>query len=106
MVSFEVQDIPEREFIPGFCGRAVQAENVPLMHWEIESGAELSEHLHQHKQVSNSVAGEFMTNIGSQSHLMTNGEVAVTPSGAVHSGRAITQCRFLDVFHPVRENYK
>ena len=51
MVSFEVQDIQEREFIPEFCGRAVQAENVPLMHWEIESGAELSEHLHQHKQV-------------------------------------------------------
>ena len=37
---------------------------------------------------------------------MTNGEVAVIPSGAVHSGRALTQCRFLDVFHPVREDYK
>lgn len=106
MAFLELQDIPEREFIPGFCGRAVHTENVTVMHWEIESGAELPEHSHKHEQVSNLIDGEFMMTIGGQNHLMTPGEVAVIPSGAVHSGRAITRCRFLDIFHPVREDYK
>ena len=98
MAFLQLEDIPVREFIPGFSGRAIHTENVTVMQWEIESGAELPEHSHKHEQIS--------TLVGDQSHLMTNGEVAVIPSGAVHSGRAITQCRFLDVFHPVREDYK
>jgi quercetin dioxygenase-like cupin family protein len=106
MAFFEVQALPVREFIPGFSGRAIHTENVTVMQWEIESGAELPEHSHKHEQVSTLIAGEFMMTIDDQSHLMTNGEVAVIPSGAVHSGRALTQCQFLDVFHPVREDYK
>ena len=27
------------------------------------------------------------------------------PSNATHSGRAITACRILDVFYPLREDY-
>ena len=106
MAFFEVQALPVREFIPAFSGRAIHPDSVTVMQWEIESGAELPEHSHKHEQVSTLIAGEFMMTIDDQSHLMTNGEVAVIPSGAVHSGRALTQCQFLDVFHPVREDYK
>lgn len=100
MAFLELQDIPEREFIPGFCGRAVHTENVTVMHWEIESGAELPEHSHKHEQVSNLIDGEFMMTIGGQNHLMTPGEVAVIPSGAVHSGRAIPPMPFSGYIPP------
>ena len=52
MAFFEVQALPVREFIPGFSGRAIHTENVTVMQWEIESGAELPEHSHKHEQVS------------------------------------------------------
>ena len=37
---------------------------------------------------------------------MHAGTVAVVPSNAVHSGRALSRCRFVDVFQPVREDYR
>jgi quercetin dioxygenase-like cupin family protein len=33
------------------------------------------------------------------------GSVGIIPPNAVHSGRALTDCRILDVFSPVREDY-
>ena len=35
-----------------------------------------------------------------------NGDVIVIPSNTPHSGRAITKCILMDVFSPVREEYK
>ena len=92
--------------MPGFHGRVVHADKVTIVHWEIDAGAELPEHSHPHEQVSNLLAGEFdMTIDGTESRL-TAGSVAVVPSNAVHSGRAVTACRFIDVFQPVREDYR
>jgi quercetin dioxygenase-like cupin family protein len=36
---------------------------------------------------------------------MKTGSVAVIPSNARHSGKAVTACRILDVFYPLREDY-
>jgi hypothetical protein len=33
------------------------------------------------------------------------GSVGIIPPNAVHSGRALTDCKILDVFSPVREDY-
>ena len=38
--------------------------------------------------------------------VLTPGTVALIPSGVRHSGRAVTDCQLLDVFHPVREDYR
>ena len=35
-----------------------------------------------------------------------NGDVIVIPSNIPHSGRALTKCILMDVFSPVREEYK
>jgi len=39
-------------------------------------------------------------------HQLTPGQVFVIPPDARHSGRALTACRVLDAFAPVREDYK
>ena len=38
--------------------------------------------------------------------LLKNGDVIVIPSNIPHSGRALTKCILMDVFSPVREEYK
>ena len=47
----------------------------------------------------------FVT-IDGRTERMREGSVAVVPPHAVHAGRALTRCRFIDVFHPVREDYR
>jgi quercetin dioxygenase-like cupin family protein len=50
--------------------------------------------------------GEFELTVAGQPIVLRPGEVLVIPSGVRHAGRAITDCRLLDVFNPVREDYR
>ena len=95
-----------REPMPGFRGRFIHTDSVTIVHWDVESGAALPAHSHPHEQVSSLLEGEFEMTIDGRTRQMRRGSVAVVPAHAVHSGRALTDCRFIDVFHPVREDYR
>ncbi len=74
-------------------------------YWNIKSGSELPEHSHVHEQVANVTEGTFELTIAGETKSVGPGEVTVIPSNVVHSGVAITDCKILDVFCPVREDY-
>ena len=76
------------------------------MFWKVDEGAAVPEHSHIHEQVVNVLQGVFELTIDGQAELLGPGKVAVIPPGIKHSGRAITYCELLDVFHPEREDYK
>ena len=106
MPFVDLQQIESRELIPGFDVRFVHTESMTFAHWIVKAGAMLPEHFHEHEQVAHVLEGEFELTIDGQSQVLTSGAVGVIPSNAVHSGRAVTDCRILDVFHPVREDYR
>ncbi len=101
-----LENIEQQELIPGFTARLIHTENMTIGYFNIKAGSVLPQHYHVHEQVSNVLSGEFEMNIDGQSQLLTPGQVAVIPSGVPHSGRAVTDCVILDVFNPVREDYK
>ena len=37
---------------------------------------------------------------------LESGKALIIPSSVEHSGRALTDCRVIEVFHPVREDYR
>ena len=102
----ELKKIEPREIMPGFSGRFVHTDNMTFAYWEIEKGSSLPEHSHMHEQVVNMLEGEFELVLEGDSNHLRNGMVLPIPSNAKHSGRAITDCKILDVFYPVREDYK
>lgn len=102
----KLEDLPAREQMPGFRGRFIHGDTVTIVHWDVTAGAVLPEHSHPHEQISNLLEGEFEMTVDGQARRLGAGSVAVVPSHAVHSGRALTDCRFIDVFHPVREDYR
>ena len=106
MSFHKLGDIVAREQMPGFYGQFVHGGTVTIVHWDVRAGAELPEHSHPHEQVSNLLEGTFEMTIDGRTERLDAGSVAVVPSNAVHSGRALTDCRFIDVFHPVREDYR
>ena len=101
-----LEDLPAKEQMPGFRGRFIHADTVTIVHWDVTAGAALPEHSHPHEQISNLLEGEFEMTVDGQAWRLGTGSIAVVPSNAVHSGRALTDCRFIDVFHPVREDYR
>ena len=73
---------------------------------EVEAGAALPRHSHPHEQVVNMLEGEFELVVDGTPHRLKAGDVLAIPGDAPHSGRALTRCRILDVFHPIREDYR
>lgn len=106
MAFVELSDIEEKELIPGFRVRFVHSENMTFAYWTIKKGSTLPDHSHPHEQVANVIEGELNLTVDGESRIMTPGQVAVIPGGISHSGTAVTDCKIIDVFHPVREDYK
>ena len=106
MPFINLQDIPQKELVPGFRVRFVHSENMTFSYWEVDEGAVLPEHSHPHEQVTTQLAGEFELTINGETRPVRPGDVAVIPSHTKHGGKARTRCYILDVFYPCREDYK
>jgi len=106
MPFINLNDVSSKELLPGFTSKMIHTENMTLVYWDIKAGSVLPEHSHVHEQVAAQViSGEFELMLDGETRIMESGDVAVIPSNAVHSGKAITDCQLLDVFSPVREDY-
>lgn len=99
-------DLPVREVFPGFRGQFIHTDAVTLAYWIIDAGSPLPEHSHPHEQVVNMFDGELELTVDGVTRTLRGGDVLAIPGGARHSGRALTEVRVLDVFAPVREDYR
>ena len=92
MPFLTLSDIDKNEIFPGCNVRFIHSRNMTFAHWELAPDARIPDHSHPHEQVATCFEGEF--------------EFTVIPPDAPHSGRAMTECRILDVFYPVRDDYR
>lgn len=106
MLFYDLDNIEERELIPGFRVKMIHTENMTMAYWKIRAGSILPEHSHVHEQVTNVIKGELELSISGIKKVITSGQPAVIPPEALHSGTAITDCEVIDVFYPIREDYK
>ena len=107
MPFIDLDSVESKELLPGFTAKMIHSEKMTLAYWDIKAGSELPEHTHPHEQVAAQViSGEFELTLEGETKIMKAGDVAVIASNVPHSGRAITDCQLLDVFSPVREEYK
>jgi quercetin dioxygenase-like cupin family protein len=106
MPFLDLQDLEERQLGPGFRGQFVHSDHMTFAYWNIEANAALPEHSHPHEKVASVLSGEFELNVDGETKTLGPGSVAIIPSGVRHSGKAVTTCRIIDVFYPVREDYR
>lgn len=99
-------NIAVKEVAPGFLSKLIHTENNTLNFIEVKAGNSVPLHSHIHEQCSFVLEGEFRMTIEGESKILTPNTFAIIPSNAVHGGTAITDCRMLDVFSPVREDYR
>ena len=106
MPFIKLSDIQEREMIPGFRARFIHTDHMTCTYWNIASGAALPDHAHLHEQVTTIIRGTFEMTVDGETQIIESGDVVVISSGARHRGRALTDCFILDVFYPIREDYR
>ena len=99
-------EIEERTVIPGFHGKFIHSGRMTFALWRIKAGAILPLHSHVHEQVVHVYSGELEIVIEGVAHRLTPGTVLVIPPDARHEGRALAPSSVMDVFAPVREDYR
>ena len=98
--------VPSREIMPGFHGQMIHTDRMTLSRWRIEAGAALPEHAHPHEQITTVLEGTFEMTVAGETRTCGPGMAVVIPGNTPHAGRAITECRVLDVFQPARDDYR
>ncbi len=98
--------IKGKEIVPGYFGRFVHGDHITLSIVDIKKGSPLPEHQHPHEQVTFILEGELEMVIGGEKMVLTAGSIHVIPGNVPHSAVALTDCRVLDAFNPVREDYR
>jgi len=106
MSFINIDDLNEKEVIPGYRGRALHTGTMTFMYWTVEAGAIMPQHSHLHEQVAHVLKGKFELTVDGETQLLEPGKVAAIAPHVKHGGRAITECELLDVFLPEREDYK
>ena len=106
MAFTNLSDLTAREMVPGFHGKFVHTDGVTVAFWDIDAGATLPSHAHPHEQVTSVIDGQLEMTVGAVTRVLMAGMVVAIPGQVTHSARALTACRLVDVFHPVREDYR
>ena len=99
-------DIATKEIAPGFFSKLIHTETNTINFITVKAGCSVAEHSHPHQQCSFVIEGQFTLTVSGVAQVLDKGMFAVIPSGALHSGLAITDCRLIDLFSPVREDYR
>ena len=102
----KIAEIEEKEIAGGFHARLIHTPNNTINFITVEAGKSISKHSHVHEQTSIVLEGKFEMTVDNETVVMESGDYCIIPPQIVHGGTAITSCRLLDIFHPVRDDYK
>ena len=105
-MGLNIKNIESREIFPGFHGKLIHTQQMSLAYWDVEAGSEVPEHSHVHEQLMQVLEGRFQFTLNGVSAECEAGDVIVIPPHAKHSGKALTDCKIMDIFSPVREDYR
>ena len=63
-------------------------------------------HSHPHEQLGHVLEGELELTIAGEPHVLARGDAFQIPGGVEHAARSERGCLVMDVFQPVREDYR
>ena len=101
-----ILEIPEKELAKGIRGRYFHTNSTTIGFVDIDKGAILPAHSHMHEQTTQITEGQLEMTIGGITQILEPGVITLIPSNVVHSAKALTDCKVVDIFSPVREDYK
>ncbi len=101
-----LSQIPSKEIVPGFRGRFIHSQTMTVAYWDIQAGSSIPLHNHVHEMIVNVIRGKLELTVDNETRILEAGMAAIIPSLVFHKATGITDCFVIDVFHPVREDYR
>jgi quercetin dioxygenase-like cupin family protein len=99
-------NIDVKEIAPGFFSKLIHTATNTINFIEVKAGSSIPRHQHIHEQCSFAIEGKFEMTVNDITQILDPGMFAIIPSNAWHSGIAVTDCKLIDIFSPVREDYR
>ncbi|MDX2192396.1 MAG: cupin domain-containing protein [Gemmatimonadales bacterium] len=106
MPPIDIATVPEREIWPGYHARPIHGDALSLMRVRIEAGAPLPRHQHHHEQATTVLTGRLRLVVNGETVELGPGMTAFIPANMPHEGIALEATDVLDVFTPVREDFR
>ncbi len=94
------------ELAPGVTMRPLFGDGAMLNLLEFAPGAGVPAHAHPHEQLGHVLEGELTLSIDGVEHLLGPGDAYQIPGGVKHAARSDRRCLVMDVFQPLREDYR
>lgn len=101
-----IKDLKAKELASGITGHYIHGEKSTLGLVILEKGSSVPPHQHPQEQITYILEGSLQMVIDGKDCLLEAGMYYIIASNIVHSAIAITDCQLIDVFSPVREDYK
>ena len=105
MPFLDTNSLPVIERLPGWHGRFFHSQNMTFAHYDFARGSSIHEHFHVQEEVYEVIDGELEMTIDGTTQIARAGVVAIVPSNARHSIRALTDGRAIIVDYPVRPDF-
>lgn len=95
------------EIFPGVAIHTAAGEKMMLSLVEFAPRSVVQPHAHPHEQMGMLISGKLTFTIGDETRTLEPGEMWRIPGGVVHSAVAGDEpVQALDVFYPIREDYR
>lgn len=107
MYFCDVENREAKEVVPGIWLRTFWGDKMMLSDVKLDAGAVLPAHSHPHEQSGTVISGVLMLTIGGETRDLRTGDSYLIPGGVEHSAVAGSEpTHVIDIFSPVREEYK
>jgi len=99
--------LPAKEIFGGAVrGHYAHLERLTIGEVSLRAATTIPLHAHPHEQVTYVIEGRFQFIVGAETKVLEPGMTALIPGGVMHGGTTLTACRVIDLFSPVREDYR
>jgi quercetin dioxygenase-like cupin family protein len=100
-----ISNIKAKQIIEGISGQYIHGDQTSFGVVEVKKGSVLPLHHHPHEQITFILEGELEMTIGGVTMTLKPCNFHVIRSNVPHAAIAHMDCKLIDVFSPVREDY-
>jgi quercetin dioxygenase-like cupin family protein len=100
-------DCSTHTIFPGVTIHTCALDKMMLSYVELQPHSVVEEHSHPHEQVGMVLEGRARFTIGGEEKVLGKGDMYRIPGNVKHRVVVLEElCKALDIFHPIREDYR